>query len=175
MLKARRISGFTTAGIFVAIISLVLCVMFLNTSYSNSGIAEEKKVIYSYEMKNASTMYVSNENINVVSRPLIVDNEVSYGINLNQIDDYSQFTYEIENTGNIAIKVKDIKISYPVSLQKYVTVKVEGIAENDVIAPGAIYSNIKVITKYENGFYNEDGGLNPILLDNIKVKINFYE
>lgn len=175
MLQARKISAFTTAGIFMAIISLVLCVMFLNASYSSVGIATEKSIIYSYKVKNPSTVFVSNEHINVISKPIIVDNDVIYGLNLNQIDDYSQFTFEIENTGNVAIKVKNIKITYPVELQQYVEVVVDGIAENDVIQPGATYSNIKVITKYDTGFYNTEGLLNPVLLDNIKIDVEFYE
>lgn len=174
MIQSRKISGITTIGIVTAIISLALCIMILSTSYSSSGIAEEMKVIYSYELKNTSNVFISNDEMNIVAKPTINENTISYGINFKQIGDYSQFTFEVENTGNVLIKVKDIHIAYPPELQQYVTVKVEGLNANDIIEPGSTYSNIKVITKYENGYYNAEY-LQSILLDNITIKVDFYE
>lgn len=174
MIQAKKISAFTTAGIFVAIISLVLCTMLLNTSYSTAGISEERKVIFTYQVKNPSNVFISNEHINIINKPTITNNEISYGVNLNQPEDYTQFAFEIENTGNIPIKVKNIHITYPVELQEYVSVSVEGIEENDLIEPGSTYSNIKVITKYTNPLYEEQL-IKSILLDDINIEINFFE
>lgn len=175
MIESKKISRFTTAGIFIAIISLVLCTMILNTSYSSSGISEEVKKIASYEIKNPSNVFISNEHINIVNKPTIKDNEINYGIHLNQLEDYSQFTFELENTGNIPMKVKRIRITYPPELQSFVSVTLEGLAADDTIQPGATFSNIKVITKYFNGYYNENQVLNPVLIENINIKIDFYE
>jgi hypothetical protein len=101
------------------------------------------------------------------SNPIISDNSITFSIDLNNIETYGQFAFDINNSSSNDVKVKDIIISGN-EYSDLVNVKVLGIHKGDTISKEAIYKNAKIQIMRNDGAQGE-----VLSLNNLKVEFVF--
>lgn len=174
MSRTNKITTFTIMGIFVAIISLFTCVSVFGTSNANQGIALENIEVYDVKINDISDIYFEDGTVEIIKTANIDDkNIINYGVLLKEIDKYSQFQFDIENKGNIDIKIKNIIISGYEEYKDYVDIEVVGINVGDIVEKSSVISGVKVVTTYRNPMYTENDFIRFIELNNIKISIEF--
>lgn len=166
----NKIKTYQVLGIFVAIASLLLSLSLLRTTYAYTGTSTVKKEIYDVQVKDISDIYKDNNNIEIIKNPLVADNIITYGVELKNLNEFVKFQFNIENKGNIDGIVRKIEILGNEEYQNYVNIEVKGLKVGDKIEANK-EAKVDVITTYNNGLLNEEGMLEPIRLDEIKIKI----
>lgn len=174
MSRTNKVTIFIILGIFVAIISLFTCVTVFGSANACSGVALENIEIYEAKINDISDIYFENGTFEILKTANLEDkNIINYGLLLKKVDNYAQFQFDVENKGNIDVKIKNISILGYEEYKDYVDIKVDGINIGDTIEKSSVVSGIKVITTYKNPQYMENGFIKFIELNNLKIVIEF--
>lgn len=173
MSHAKKIRLFIILGIIVGIMSLGSSLMVLSVSYSSSGTAEVENKVFLIELDKITNLYTDDETVKVLKNPKLKDNNFEYGVELQNVGSSTQFQFDIINKGDIAGKVSEIDIQGYNDYKDYIEIKVDGIEVGDIIEPGKVLKKINVYTSYKNPYYDENGNLKVISLNQIQVKIGF--
>lgn len=172
MRQTKKSTLFSIIGIFIAMVSILTSVSAMSTSMAGTGVAIENREVYDVKIDNVSEIY-SDEDIEVIKNPSNEDNKINFGVKLNSIDSTTQVQFDIENKGNVNVKVKNVTISGIENYKDNVEVKVLGINVGDIIDAEVKNSGIKVITQYKNPVIDENGMISAVNLDDINVEIEF--
>lgn len=163
----------TVLAIFFAVFSLTFSVVAFNQSSSSQGVGVSNREVWNVHVDNLSTIASDTMNVVVLNEPELMDNKIVYGINLNRVSGYGQFIFNIFNEGTVDAKVKNIKVTGIDDYKDYIDVSFKNLNIGDVIGKGKLLSNIKVITTYKNGLYNDDMSVKNIELNDIGIEIEF--
>ncbi|MDE5889219.1 MAG: hypothetical protein K2H20_04275, partial [Bacilli bacterium] len=156
MSRTNKITAFTIFGIFVAIISLFTCVTVFGSSNANVGIALEYIEVFDVKINDVSEIYFEEGTFQTLKNPNIDEkNTINYGLLLKRPDKYAQFQFNMENKGNVDIKVKNITILGYEEYKDYIDIELVGINVGDKIEKSTIISGVKAITTYKSPLYIE--------------------
>lgn len=166
----RRIRTFQILGLIIALSSLTLSIGTLTTTYAYTGIATVSKEKYEVTIKDVTDFFEDGENITIVKNPIIVKNDITYGLSLGQVNEYTKFQFNVDNTGNVNAKVKEINITGLEAYQDNIEISIKGLEVNQIIEPNAI-QKVDVITTYKNPLFDENENIMPIALNEININI----
>ncbi len=173
MKRTRKVRIFTALGVLVAIFSLFSCISVFGASYANAGVALEAKEIFDIQFTEISDFYFEEDTFEVKKAPYVDDkNNIIFGILLKEPEKYSQFQFNIENKGNINVKVSKIEVLGFEDYSEFVDIKVIGIEKNDILDYRASVP-VKVVITYKSPFLDEAFISKNIELCNIKINIEF--
>lgn len=173
MKDLSKITILTILISFVMICSFIVSFGALGTSQSLYGVSMEYQENWKISFDNISTLAISDDTVLVTRNPSVSGNTINYALQFKQVGGYSQFQFEIRNDGNVAAKVKKIEVLGLEEYDENVSVSFVNLNEGDIIESDGILSNIKVITKYDNQYYNEESEIDYVTLNNIEINIEF--
>jgi hypothetical protein len=172
MKHVKKITVVTVFAILISFFSLSVSIGALGTANAFKGSSIENKKIWEVNIRDISTMAVSSNYVSISKEPSMIDNAINYSLTLSNVNDYAQFQFNINNSGNIGAKVKNIVISGLEEYEQYVDVSISNIAVGDLILPETI-SNIVVVTSYKEQLYDVNMWPQVISLENINILIEF--
>lgn len=170
MEQQKRIKTYQVLGIIIAIFSLILSLGSLTTTYAYTGIATISKDVYNVELKNVTDIYEDGETISILKNPIIIQNEIQYGLSIGKVNEYTKFQFNIENVGNVDASIKEIMIDGYEAYKDYITVEIHGLPEDKIIKGNSI-AKIDVITTYKNPLLDETEEVLPIALNELSINI----
>lgn len=170
MEQQKRIKTYQVLGIIIAISSLILSLGSLTTTYAYTGIATISKDVYNVELKNVTDIYEDGETISILKNPIIIQNEIQYGLSIGKVNEYTKFQFNIENVGNVDASIKEIIIDGYEDYKDYITVEIHGLPEDKIIKGNSI-AKIDVITTYKNPLLDETEEVLPIALNELSINI----
>ena len=166
MKQLNRVTIISVLALVIAILSLYISYHNLEVTKLSPGKARYIKDVYKVNLENINDVLLSNEAV-FTNNPIISDNSITFSIDLNNIETYGQFAFDINNSSSNDVKVKDIIISGN-EYSDLVNVKVLGIHKGDTISKEAIYKNAKIQIMRNDGAQGE-----LLSLNNIKVEFVF--
>lgn len=170
MNQIKRIKKYQMLGVIIALLSLTLSVGTLTTTYAYTGVATVSKEIYDVELKDVTDFFEDGEKISVLKNPIIIKDNILYGVSLGNVNEYTKFQFNIENSGNVNAKVKKINITGFEEYKDYVDIQIKGVNEGQIIKGNSI-EKIDVITKYNTQLLDDDGMAMPINLNEINISV----
>lgn len=174
MKRTNKVTILAISALLVTVCSLIMSFNSLDISNSLKGVASPIKNIKNISLDNVSSIISNNENaLLVIKEPKINDNIINYSVELNQVNSYAQFQFDICNNGSVDSKISDIKITDLKDMNQYVDITLEGLKIGDVVKAKSVLENIKVISKYRNQFLDENNIEQNVVLDNVKIEIFF--
>lgn len=173
MNKAKKITNFIVLGIIISIISLCSCVSAFGIANANMGVAVESYDIFEMKVSDISDLYYDNDSFEVLKNPIVDEkNTISCGVLAKEVLKYAQFQFNLENKGNINVKVDSIDVTGYEDYSDYIDVIVEGINVGDIIVAESI-TPVKVKIVYRNPSFDETGVQKNIELSNLKINVEF--
>lgn len=173
MKHIKKVTMITGIAIFLSVFSLSLSFGALGTSNALHGASIEKKEVWDIKYDNISTIVVDDNYVKVLKEPVVNGEVITYSISLSTTNNYGQFQFDIKNDGNVDAKVTNIIVDGIRDYEKYISVSLTDLEIGDVIKAGTLKHNVKVITTYQDQFYDANMWPQSIDLENITIEIQF--
>lgn len=168
----KRITTYIVTGLIIAITSVCISLLTLNTSNAYTGTALETKEKYEISFDKLSDIYKDSDDITIIKNPTIINNSISYGLTFTKPNEFTKFQFEITNNGNTNAKIKSIEILNINEYQDNIDINIKGIEEGKIIEAGTKLDIIEVTTTYKNPLVDEYSQILPLELKDIIIKIN---
>ena len=100
MKHVKKITVVTVFAILISFFSLSVSIGALGTANAFKGSSIENKKIWEVNIRDISTMAVSSNYVSILKEPSMIDNGINYSLTLSNVNDYAQFQFNINNSGN---------------------------------------------------------------------------
>jgi len=172
MSQSKKVTILAIMAVIIAAFSLLFSFTSLNNVDVESGIAARKIEDFDVDIDLVNDFYISEDNTLWLEEPNIDNEEISFGISLYNLNSKGQFSFNVENKGDIDAKLKAIVIEGLDDYNDYLDYSIIGLSVGDIIEATKIYT-CKFVIAYKEVNVDEEGNVKTINLNNVKIRLEF--
>lgn len=172
MSQSKKVTILAIVAVIISIFSLIISFISLNMVDARSGLAVLKADSFVVTLDSVKDFYITEDNTFWIKEPSLNNGEVNFGISLHEVNSKGQFSFIIANKSDVNAKLNDIIIEGLDNYKDYIDYSITGLSVGDEIEATKLYPCKFVIT-YKEAYVNEEGIINSINLDDVKIKFEF--
>lgn len=167
----RKITILALFAVVFSSVSLFVSYSSLDIKMNGNGVAQQVVNETNFHIDKVYGKEFFVEEDYFTKEPVILDNyTIDFGVNLNQVNSFANFYFDLSNTGTKDCIIKNIIIEGIEEYNNLVKVEIDGIQIGSYIPGNSNVNNVKVSVKYVNAKYDTEVEQN-IVLDNLKIII----